>query len=117
MIGRVFKTAWFAKKAKKALICDQELCEAISQVMLNQADNLGGGVYKKRLKNNMYRSIIVANCGSFWVYEYLFAKNDRENIDDRELQTFKKLAKAYSEITNQQLDLLIHGKDLVEICV
>ena len=47
---RAFKTAWFAKEARKATISDAELCRAISQVMQGQADDLGGGVYKKRLK-------------------------------------------------------------------
>jgi hypothetical protein len=47
--ARVFKTAWFAKAVRKALISDDELCLAMRQVMLGQADDLGGGVYKKRL--------------------------------------------------------------------
>ena len=47
--ARVFKTAWFTKAAHKARIEDEELCKAILQVMLGQADGLGGGVFKKRL--------------------------------------------------------------------
>jgi hypothetical protein len=53
--------------------------------MAGQADDLGGGVYKKRLSKNQYRSIIVARGGRYWVYEYLFAKKDRANIEDEEL--------------------------------
>jgi len=60
---RVFKTAWFSKAARKAHIADIELCSAIRQVMAGQADDLGGGVYKKRLAKNLYRSIIVARGG------------------------------------------------------
>lgn len=41
---RVFKTHWFAKAAKKALIKDDELCETIKEVLKGQADDLGGGV-------------------------------------------------------------------------
>jgi hypothetical protein len=44
--ARVFKTAWFAKVARKAHIGDEDLCLAISQVMRGQADDLGGGVFK-----------------------------------------------------------------------
>ena len=47
---------------------------AISQMLNGQADNLGGCVFKKRLNDNMHRSIILAKGGCFWVYEYLFAK-------------------------------------------
>ncbi|MGD0961087.1 MAG: type II toxin-antitoxin system RelE/ParE family toxin, partial [Methylomonas sp.] len=53
--SRIFKTAWFAKSAKKAHITYEELCLAIQQVMLGQADDLGGGVFKKRLNNNRHR--------------------------------------------------------------
>jgi hypothetical protein len=47
---RAFNTAWFAKAARKAHIPDEELCAAIRQMMLGQADDLGGGVFKKRLR-------------------------------------------------------------------
>ena len=43
---RVFKTAWFTKASKKSHITDDELCSAIRQLMLGQADELGGGVFK-----------------------------------------------------------------------
>lgn len=72
--SRVFKTAWFTKVARKTHIGDEELCVAISQMLNGQADNLGGCVFKKRLNDNMHRSIILAKGGCFWVYEYLFAK-------------------------------------------
>ncbi|HLJ26036.1 MAG TPA: type II toxin-antitoxin system RelE/ParE family toxin [Candidatus Angelobacter sp.] len=86
---RVFKTAWFSQAAKKAHIADDELCAAIRQVMLGQADDLGGGVFKKRLRKNLYRSIILAKGGQYWVCEYLFAKKDRDNIAADELAEFR----------------------------
>jgi hypothetical protein len=39
--SRIFKTAWFAKAAKKAKIADDTLCEAARQITLGQADDLG----------------------------------------------------------------------------
>lgn len=56
------------------------LCKAIAQVVAGQADDLGGGVFKKRLSGNRYRSIILARGRNYWVYQYLFAKQDRANI-------------------------------------
>ena len=50
--------------------------------MLGQCDDLGGGVFKKRLNKNMHRSIILAKGRRYWIYEYLFAKKDRANIED-----------------------------------
>ena len=113
---RVFKTAWFAKVARKARIDDVELCAAIREVMQGQVDDLGGGVFKKRLNDNKHRSIILAKGGCFWIYEYLFAKNDRDNIADDELTAFRILAKAYAELTGRQVEQLLHEKDLTEIC-
>ena len=102
-LGRVFKAAWFAKAARKARIKDGELCEAIAQVMKGQVDDLGGGVFKKRLSNNQYRSIILARGGDYWVYQYLFAKQDRANIDDDELKTLRGIAKGHAALTPEQV--------------
>lgn len=106
----------FSRMARKARVKDSELCEAIREVMRGQADDLGGGVFKKRLNKNMHRSIILAKGGRHWVYAYLFAKKDRGNIDDDELRDFKLLAKAYSTLSDKQIDTLLADKDLVEIC-
>jgi hypothetical protein len=113
---RVFKTAWFARAARKAHILDEELCSAIRQVVLGQADDLGGGVFKKRLRQNQYRSIILARTGHYWIYEYLFAKQERANIEDDELADFRKLVKAYAVLTAHQVNQLIREGDWKEIC-
>jgi hypothetical protein len=75
--ARAFKTAWFGKAAKKARIGDPTLMAAILEVMRGQADDLGGGVFKKRLNENMHRSIVLAKGGQHWVFAYLFAKKYR----------------------------------------
>jgi hypothetical protein len=113
---RVFKTAWFAKASKKAHITDEELCIAIRQVMLGQADDLGGGIFKKRLDRNRHRSIILAKGGRYWIYEYLFAKKDRDNIEDNELVKFRSIAKIYETLSNQQVDELLQDNLWMEIC-
>jgi hypothetical protein len=112
---RVFKTAWFAKAARKAHISDEELCSAVQQVVLGQADDLGG-VFKKRLRKNQYRSIILSRAGHYWVYEYLFAKQERANIADDELAAFRKLVKVYAGLTTHQVGQLIREDDWQEIC-
>jgi hypothetical protein len=113
---RVFKTTRFAKDAKKAQISDLDLCEAIRQVMAGQADDLGGGVFKKRLNDNMHRSIVLAKGGLYWVYEYLFAKKDRDNIEHDELVAFRLLAKSYAGLVDLQIAQLVRAKHFVEIC-
>jgi len=77
---RAFKTARFSKDAKKAKITDVELCQAIEQVLLSQVDDLGGGVFKKRLNDNLHRSIILAKGGKYWVFEYLFPRRSDQTL-------------------------------------
>lgn len=116
VVNRAFKTAWFAKETRKAKISDEELCRAIKQIALGQADDLGGGVFKKRLNDNMHRSIILAKFGKHWIYAYLYAKKDRENITQDELAAFKKLAKDYGSANEQVIAALLQDKELLEIC-
>ncbi len=115
-VARVFKTAWFTKAAKKAVIKDSELCAAVAAAMAGQADDLGGGVFKKRLDKNRSRSIILAKGRRYWVYAYLFAKKDRANIDDDELKAFRKLADLYAQKTDVEIDKELEAKVIVEIC-
>ena len=116
IVSRVFKTAWFAKASRKAGISDKQLCVAIAQAMQGQADDLGGRVFKKRLNDNRHRSIILAKGGRYWIYEYLFAKQDRDNIDADELAAFRVLAKNYAELSAGQVTELVKQRFFVEIC-
>ena len=84
--------------------------------MQGQADDLGGSVFKKRLNDNRHRSIILAKGGRYWVYEYLFAKQDRDNIDADELAAFRGLAKNYVELTEVHITELVSQRFFVEIC-
>jgi hypothetical protein len=113
---RAFKSKGFAKTAKKAGISDADLCDALLQIFKGQCDDLGGGVFKKRLNKNEHRGIILAEGGNRWIYEFIFAKKDRENIDDDELKAFRKLAADYAKLTGAQMTGLIENGDLMEIC-
>ena len=84
--------------------------------MQGQADDLGGGVFKKRLHDNRHRSLILAKGGRYWIFEYLFAKQDRDNIDADELAAFRVLAKTYAALTETQIAELVEQRFFVEIC-
>ena len=113
---RTFKTKWFAKEARATGITDAELCQAITEVWAGKADDLGGGVWKKRLNKNSDRSIILARGKQYWIYTYLFSKSDQPNIDDDELADFKKLAKAFEKLTAADIAKDLTAKTLIEIC-
>jgi hypothetical protein len=115
MSFRLFKTKGFAVQASKAWITDQELREAFAEMLKGQADNLGGGVWKKRLNANRHRSIVLAKGGQHWIYQVLFAKQDRSNISPMELMQLRKLAKAYAQLTDEQIKALLALQEFVEI--
>ena len=113
---RAFKSAWFARAAKKANISDALLCKAIAQVIAGQADDLGGGVFKKRLSRGQYRSIILARGGDYWVYQFLFAKQDKANLDEDELKVYRAIAKQYGKMTSEAAQSQIDDGHWIEIC-
>jgi hypothetical protein len=113
---RVFKTAWFSKAAKSAGITNDDLCKAAKQLMDGQGDDLGGNVWKKRLDRNTKRGLVVNKVGRRWIFVFLFAKSDMDNIGDIDLKKFKTLAKDYGSKTSVDIDLLVDLKELSEIC-
>lgn len=114
--SRVFKTSWFTRRARAAEISDTDLCKAASELEIGQGSNLGGNVWKKRLDRNTQRGIVVNRIGDFWVFVYLFAKSDRENIDDSELRGFKTLARDYGNTKPADLERRLALNQLMEIC-
>lgn len=112
---QAFKTAWFSKRARKAGIDDRELYAAVQAVANGQADDLGGGVFKKRLDRNRHRGILLAKGRKFWVFVFLFAKKDRANIAPDELLAFRALADLYADKTVEQIEAEIRSGELVEI--
>ncbi len=112
---QVYKTKWFAKAARKAEIADSDLFEAISQIEKGLGDDLGGGVWKKRLLKNRWRGIVLTQGRYGWLFTYLFAKADRENIGDDELATFKMLARDISAYSASDVRDAVKTKVWMEV--
>lgn len=49
------------------------------------------------------------------MFAYLFAKQDRDNIDHDELAAFRKLAQAYGRMTDLELASSLSQGDLMEL--
>lgn len=113
---RTFKTKKFSKQCYGIGITDDELCKCIVEVMQGKADDLGGGVFKKKLNKNMHRSIVLAKGGSFGIYELIFAKSDRANISSGELVVLRDMAQAYAAMLPLTFFNMIQMEQLVEIC-
>ena len=119
---RVFKGSWFARFAGKEGITDSELRETVNKLEAGQFDaDLGGGVYKVRVarpgegKSGGYRVIVFFKSKERAFFVYAFAKSARDNIDQGELQEFKKKAKVNFLLTDEQIRDRLKGRTLIEV--
>ena len=119
---RIFKNAWFRRLARRQKITDKALREAVAQAEKGTVDaDLGGHVIKQRIarsgqgKSGGHRTIIILKTGDKAFFVYGFAKSERENIDKREISTFKKAAKKLRALPDDQIQKLIAIGGLTEI--
>lgn len=118
---RVFKNKIFARWAKK-LLTDQNLLTAAVEIADGDVEgDLGKKVFKKRIalpgggKSGGVRTIVAFKKGSNIFFIYGFEKNKRANIKVDELEGLQKLAKVYLGYTDEELDIAVETKTLVEI--
>jgi hypothetical protein len=119
---RVFVTKVFARFARKERLDDERLCQAIERAEAGSIDaQLGGGLIKQRVarsgggRSGGYRTVIAYRTTSRSVFLYGFAKSERENIQDRELDDFKKLARLYLGYSDAQIAIALATQELKEV--
>jgi hypothetical protein len=119
---RVFATKVFARFARKAGLDDEHLCDAIARAERGLIDaDLGGNVIKQRVarlgggRSGGYRTIIAVRALQRSVFLYGFAKNERDNIDEKELSDLKALAKHYLAFSDAQLLTALAHSELREV--
>jgi hypothetical protein len=107
---KVFKTKSFARFARRERIPDRSLCEAISRVQRGLVDaDLGGGVIKQRIaregqgRSGGYRVLVAYRHRARAVFLYGFAKSERDNVDDDELETARDIARGWLGASASQL--------------
>ena len=116
---RVFKTRHFSRWMRKTELTDGALCVAVAEMAHGLIDaDLGGGVVKKRVglagrgKRSGARTLVATNRGDRWFFVYGFAKNDRANIADDELEVLQGIAEQLLVLTDLQLDAAVLDSSL-----
>jgi hypothetical protein len=119
---RIYTTQVFARWQKYTEVTDVALRLAVEEMQRGLIDaRLGGGVVKKRVarpeggKRSGYRTLVATNVGDTWFFMYGFAKNERDNIENRELRAFKLLAKQYLAMSAEHIQRAIRAGQLKEI--
>jgi hypothetical protein len=119
---RIFKNPVFERWQKHTEVTDDALRLAVDEMQRGLIDaKLGGGVVKKRVarpeagKRGGYRTLLATNLYDKWFFLYGFAKNERDNIEERELRALKLLAKQYLTMTTEAIQTAMHARQLKEI--
>jgi hypothetical protein len=109
-----YLTKEFARLARRSVVADDSLLEAISRAENDKIDaDLGGGLIKQRVarpgqgRSAGFRTVIAYRRGSYAIFLHLFAKARQANLGKAELETLQKLAKAYDALDDAQLDELV----------
>ena len=107
---------------RKTELTDAALCKAVQEMAGGLIDaDLGGGVVKKRIglagrgKRGGARTLVATNKDSCWFFMFGFEKNERDNIDDDELQALQDYAADWLSRTAAQLDEAAAAGALLEI--
>ena len=119
---RVYKTKWFRRFARRESIADTALCDAVARAVRGNVDaDLGSGVLKQRVarpgqgRSGGYRTLIVYRVKDRAIFVFGFAKSERDNIDDRELNDLKKLARHYLGYSDSQIATVLEQRELREV--
>jgi hypothetical protein len=123
-LTQAFKTRSFAKWASAEGLGDDALAFAVAEIARGLIDaRLGGQVVKKRVafagrgKRGSARTLVAFKQGDEAFFIYGFAKSERSNVSDKELQALKLLAKELLNYPAPALADAIRAGELIEIKV
>ena len=119
---RIFLTRGVERFARRQRIADANLGEAIERAERGIIDaDLGGGLIKQRVarpgqgRSGGFRMIVAYRAAGRAVFLYAFAKNDRDNIDDDELEALRTIGANWLAASAELVGQAIEDGDLKEI--
>lgn len=119
---RAFKTRWFARFARRELITDASMREAIERAERGAIDTeLGGGLIKQRVarrgqgRSGGYRAIVAYRVGQRAVFLFGFAKSKLDNIGADELLSLRSNGKHWLDAGSGAIRKAIEDRSLEEV--
>ncbi len=119
---RIFKTKVFSKFANKEHISDTALLEAVERAEKGLIDaDLGSNIIKQRIRregqgrSSGYRVLIAVRLKKRYVFITGFAKNEKDNLSDDELETAKDIAFGWLNADANQIKFSLIEDELKEI--
>ncbi len=118
---RIFKTRALARFAKREAISDESLVVAIETAKRGLIDaDLGGGLIKQRVarpgqgKRSGFRMLIGFRSDRA-IFLFGFAKNERENIDDKQLTTLREIVALWFAADDKKIAQALKDGILIEV--
>ena len=119
---RVYKVKVFARFQRRERIADRALAMAVASAENGLVDaDLGGGLIKQRVarrgqgKSGGFRTVIAYRHGDLAIFLLGFAKHERANIKDDELEDLRGQARAFFGLTLDQIEAAIAADELTEL--
>jgi hypothetical protein len=119
---RIFRLKGFTRFQRRERIADAALEKAVRDAGVGLVDaDLGGGLIKQRVaragqgKRGGYRTLIAYRRGERAVFLYGFAKSGRANIEDAELEAWRRVGRGYLGLDANALEAAIVADELTEV--
>jgi hypothetical protein len=121
VLVRVFKTKALARFTKREAIADESLLAAIETAKRGLIDaDLGGGLIKQRVarpgqgKRGGFRMLIGFRSDRA-IFLFGFAKNERDNIDDKQLTTLREIVASWFAADERKIAQALKDGILIEV--
>lgn len=118
---RIFKTKALARFTKREAIDDDSLVAAIETAKRGLIDaDLGGGLIKQRVarpgqgKRGGFRMLIGFRSDRA-IFLFGFAKNERDNIDDKQLTTLREIVASWFAADDKKIAQALKDGLLIEV--
>ena len=119
---RIFLTRGVVRFARRQRIADASLSEAVERAERGTIDaDLGGGLIKQRVarpgqgRSGGFRMIVAYRAAGRAVFLYAFAKSERDNIGDDELEALRTIGANWLAASAELVGQAIEDGDLKEI--
>lgn len=119
---RIFKHRSFNQWAKSEGVSDKLLKKAIDEMGKGLYEgNIGSGLYKKRValpgrgKSGSHRTLIAFKKEEVAFFIYGFAKNNRDDINEKEEKIYRQLAKDFLNMDESTIKKMIENNKLFEV--
>jgi hypothetical protein len=116
------ETKWVGRFTRRERIRDSDLAEAVRRAGRGLIDaDLSGGIIKQRVaragqgRSGGFRMLLAYREGHRAVFLYGFAKSERENIADDELETLREIGAVWLAADAQRITKAIKENALQEV--